>query len=199
MSFQHSLVRVLVSGCVLTGVSVSGVRADEARAADRIQPWAESPFYWQYKGEPVLLLGGSDEDNLFNNPALMRANFETMERCGANYIRCTLSCRDEGDVWPFARSGGKYDLERFNPEFWRRLETCVREAEKRDILVQIEFWATFDYYRDVWERNPFNPVNNVNYTVGNTRLKAKWPHHPAARPQPFVFSVPEKNDDRVLL
>ena len=25
----------------------------------RIQPYSENPFYWQYKGEPVLLLGGT--------------------------------------------------------------------------------------------------------------------------------------------
>ena len=26
---------------------------------ERIQPWTEDPRYWQYKGRPVLLLGGS--------------------------------------------------------------------------------------------------------------------------------------------
>ena len=28
---------------------------------DRIQPYAKNPFYWQYKGAPVLLIGGSVE------------------------------------------------------------------------------------------------------------------------------------------
>ena len=32
---------------------------------NRIKPYAENPSYWQYKGKPVLLLGGSVEDNLF--------------------------------------------------------------------------------------------------------------------------------------
>ena len=35
---------------------------------DRIQPYAQNPFYWQHKGRPVLLLGGSREDNLFQIP-----------------------------------------------------------------------------------------------------------------------------------
>jgi len=26
---------------------------------DRIQPYSGNRFYWQYKGQPVLLLGGS--------------------------------------------------------------------------------------------------------------------------------------------
>ncbi len=38
--------------------------------ADRIQPYPQNPFYWQYKGKPVLLLGGSVEDNLFQIPDL---------------------------------------------------------------------------------------------------------------------------------
>jgi len=33
--------------------------------ADRIQPHVKNPYFWQYAGRPVLLLGGSDDDNLF--------------------------------------------------------------------------------------------------------------------------------------
>ena len=29
-----------------------------------------NPHYWEYKGKPVLLLGASDEDNLFNTGIL---------------------------------------------------------------------------------------------------------------------------------
>ena len=28
----------------------------------------ENPYYWAYDGEPILLLGGSSEDNLFQVP-----------------------------------------------------------------------------------------------------------------------------------
>jgi len=31
----------------------------------RIGVYKENPRYWQYKGKPVLLLGGTDDDNLF--------------------------------------------------------------------------------------------------------------------------------------
>ena len=34
-------------------------------AEPALQPWKENPWYWSYCGEPVLLLGGSDDDNLF--------------------------------------------------------------------------------------------------------------------------------------
>ena len=32
--------------------------------SDRIQPYETNPRYWQYKGKPVLLLGGSKDDDL---------------------------------------------------------------------------------------------------------------------------------------
>ena len=53
-----------------------------------------------------------------------------------SYIRCTLSCRDPGNVWPFMKVNGKYDLSKFNPEFWGRLKRCLKEACKCDIIVQ---------------------------------------------------------------
>jgi len=191
---------VLLAAVFATPLLSAQARKAGGSKSDRIAVWPKNHHYWQYKGRPVLLLGGSDEDNLFNNPDLMMRNFETLKKIGGNYIRATLSCRDEGNVWPYLKTkDGRYDLNRFNPEFWKRLERCCREALARDIILQIEFWATFDYYRDLWLRNPFNPKNNINYTTKNTRLVETWPHHPAARVQPFFFSTPGDNNDRVLL
>ena len=39
----------------------------------RIQPSATYPTYWQFEGQPVLLLGGSVEDNLFQIPDIAGA------------------------------------------------------------------------------------------------------------------------------
>jgi len=95
---------------------------------ERVRPWRGNQHYWEYEGEPVLLLGGSDEDNLFNHPELALRNLEALTRCRGNYVRCTLSCRDPGNIWPFAEVGGRYDLSRFNPEFWGRLRRFLRKA-----------------------------------------------------------------------
>lgn len=168
-------------------------------AQDRIEVSETNPRYWSYGGETVLLLGGSDEDNLFNDPEMMRDNLDKLAACGGNYIRGTLSWRDENNVPPFERVGDKFDLNQPSAEFFGRLETCCRECQTRGIIVQIEVWATFDFYRDIWLASPWNPVNNVNYTTENTKLKAEWPHHPAKKPQPFFFSVPEINNDETLL
>ncbi|MCD6359927.1 MAG: hypothetical protein J7M38_03620, partial [Armatimonadetes bacterium] len=127
-------------------------------AQDRIAVSEDNPRYWSYGGETVLLLGGSDEDNLFNDPALMVDNLDKLAACGGNYIRGTLSWRDKNNVPPFERVGDKYDLTRPSAEFFGRLETCCRECQARGIIVQIEVWATFDYYRDNWTASPWNPA-----------------------------------------
>ena len=165
---------------------------------DRIRIWPKTRTHWQYKNKPVLLLGGSDEDNLFNHPNLW-ANLDALRQIGGNYVRMTLSSRDPGNVWPYEKVAGKYDLNQFNAEWWDRLRQCIEMAQQRDIIVQIEFWATFDFYRDCWLENPFNPALNGNYTADNTKLAPEWPHHPARKPQPFFHSVPELNNDIALL
>jgi len=164
----------------------------------RIKVYAGNPWYWQYKGRPVLLLGGSDEDNLFNHPHLW-SNLDVLREIGGNYVRMTLSSRDPGNVWPYLKVDGLYDLEQFNPEWFDRLEQCIARAYERDIIVQIEFWATFDFYRENWLRNPFNPDLNRNYTAEEVRLVPQWDWHPARKPQPFFHSVPQLNNDVVLL
>ncbi len=53
---------------------------------NRIQPYPKNPRYWQYKGEPIVLMGASNEDNLFQYPNL-EAHLDEMTSAGANYIR----------------------------------------------------------------------------------------------------------------
>jgi hypothetical protein len=48
-------------------VTCAGAAAHAANA-DRIQPYATNPYFWQYQGKPLLLLGGTWQDNLFNHP-----------------------------------------------------------------------------------------------------------------------------------
>jgi hypothetical protein len=172
--------------------------------ADRIQPYSKNPRYWQYKGSPILLLGASDEDNLFNHPDIwpfgIESHLDLMVRCGGNYIRNTMSSRDPGNVWAFERQkGGLYDLNRWNEVYWLRLENLIRQALSRDIIVQIELWDRFDYARAPWDDNPFNPKNNVNYDSGSSGLKEMIDAHPARRQNPFFRTVPELENNAVLL
>jgi hypothetical protein len=124
-----------------------------------------NPFYWEIDGVPMLLLGGSVEDNLFQIPDLIE-QLDQLAACGGNYVRNTMSSRDSGNVWPFGKSGDCYDLNTWNEEYWRRFSTFLQATAERGIIVQIEVWDRFDFYREPWLENPFNPQLNCNYTEG---------------------------------
>ena len=169
------------------------------RNAMCIQPYAANPAYWQYDGKLTVLLGGSVEDNLFQIPDL-EAELELLAASGGNYIRNTLSSRDEGNVWFFKQNAdGKYDLNQYNDEYYKRLETMLELTYARGIIVQYEMWDRFDYARDVWERNPFRPVNNVNYSVEESGLKNNYPEHPGNNANPFFRSIPKRDNNQLVL
>lgn len=158
------------------------------------------PQYWEYNGEPVLLLGGSDEDNLFQLPNLEQ-QLDLLASVGGNYVRNTMSSRDSGNVWAFHLDpeSGKFDLNTWNPEYWNRFQSLLTLSAEREIVIQVEIWATFDFYRENWEVNPFNPKNNMNYSAERTKLPLDVETHPTMCENPFFWSVPSHQNNMPLL
>jgi len=180
-------------------------RASAQVPADRIQPSAEHPRYWQHEGEPVLPIGGSKDDNLFQIPNL-EAHLDTMAAIGANYIRNTMSARDEedGNVRPFARTEtGKYDLTELNPTYWTRFENMLRWTAERDVIVQIELWDQWDYNTGDWDVAVWNPDNNVNYAATEVSLKGNGHYENVTAgsdaTHDFFMTVPAVHDDQTVL
>ncbi|MFP4367250.1 MAG: hypothetical protein ACLFQA_09165 [Bacteroidales bacterium] len=163
----------------------------------RIQPYSQNQYFWQYDGRPVLLIGGSSDDNLFqienleNELDLIRLN-------GGNYIRNTMSCRDEGNEAPFIKSGDMYNPDSFNEEYWYRFERLLELSAERNIFVQIEIWAFHDF-TGYWPDNPWNPSNNTLFTETNTKLKSEPYGHRPTYISHFFRSVPKLNNDKLLL
>ena len=152
----------------------------------------EHSQFWEYNGETILLLGGSVEDNLFQLDSLDE-HLGLLASAGGNYVRNTLSSRDPGDVWPFKQQeNGLYDLREWNDEYWKRFDNFLAATATRDIMVQIEVWATFDFYREFWEVNPFNPKNNVNYDSRRSKLPESVETHPTFTENNFFRSVPSQ-------
>jgi hypothetical protein len=179
---------------------------------DRIQPFHGNPYYWQYKGQPILLLGGTDQDNLFNHPdslepAGLESHLDLLVSVGGNYVRNTMSHRDAGNEFPYARSaGGRFDLTQWNERYWQLFDAFLRMTHARDIIVQLEIWETWDLYDDHepqggWSKHPFNPANNVTYTAEEARLPAEVRFFPTrtATAHAFFHSVPAlQHNERVL-
>jgi hypothetical protein len=174
-----------------------------AQTNSPIRPYQENPRYWEYKEQPVLLLGGSDDDNLFQWPKEMLVpHLDAMQAIGANYVRNTMSDRkDKGfELYPFRQlENGKYDLEQWNEVYWRRFEQFMEETHKREIIVQIEVWDRFDYSRENWGGHPYNPVNNINYSYEASGFEKEYPEHPNNNRQPFFFTTPNQQKNEAVL
>lgn len=163
--------KALISLLVVLVLSILASSPARAQSGDQtptiqevenaIQPSSEHPFYWEYEGEPVVLIGGSDDDNLFQwTGNRLTDHLDQLAAVGGNYVRNTMSDRDEDDVYAFAEvEEGIYDLEQWNEEYWDRLEFFLQETSERDIIVQLTLWDHFDFH----EGHPWHPESNVNY------------------------------------
>jgi hypothetical protein len=156
---------------ILWGAS-TWLAADEG---GHVRVYDKNPRYWQYKGQPVLLLGGSKTDHIFLAEGL-REHLDEMVVVGANYVRNTMSQREDVDLKPHQRlPGGKFDLDQWNDEYWQRFADCLRWCHEREIIIQIEVWDRFDFSREHWQISPWRPRNNLNYGGRETGLSAAYP------------------------
>jgi len=164
--------------------------------------------YWSYDGRRVLLLGGwnhghnpfidHDTDNDrdkqgVSTPTQIEKAMDELAGAGGNLLRCVLDPGMAAGIQGFdfcAKSGTQYDLNTMTGPFWTRIETFIAEAQKRDIIVQIELWDRFDWIDGSWGSwpvSPWNPKNNGNYTTASSGLAASYKSF--AR-HPFLHGVP---------
>jgi hypothetical protein len=142
---------------------------------DDIKIYRKNPWYWEYKGEPLLLLGGSYEDNMFQFPNryyepgggglvdwTLEEHLDKLVESGGNYLRNTMSPRKGGNRWPFKKITGTpgvnlatdvYDLDQWDDVFWERFDTFLSMCEAKDIIVQIEIWDPHDFHRPESKHN----------------------------------------------
>jgi hypothetical protein len=220
---SHLMQVIFISMLLLSGISCQ-TNDDESREDRRIKPWTEDPRYWQFKGEPILLLGGSNQDNLFNHPNIgpdgLEAHLDLLTSVGGNYLRNTMSSRDRVDansdlyndnnLYPFYRdeTSGLYDLSRWNETYWEQFRNFIEMTARRNIIVQIEIWDRWDYGRvwggvysaEAWSAHPFNPRHNINYTAGETILDEEEFNHDVFKSDYNIFrTIPELDDDPLVL
>jgi hypothetical protein len=165
--------------------------------ADRIQPWRNNPRYWQYKGQPTMLLGGSKTDHFFLLDDL-REHVDEIHAAGANYVRNTMSQREGKELKPHKLlPDGKFDMDQWNEAYWQRFQNMLKWTAERDIIVQIEVWDRFDFSQKNWDSSPWNPKNNINYTFEQTGFAEEYPAAPSVDAQPFFHSIPgmDRYDD----
>lgn len=143
----------------------------------RIHP--ENPRYFSDEGgRPVYLTGSHHWDVLLDNGERPGAfDFEgyldRLASWGHNFFRLWTHEAWTHEVHPtvYLRTGSRFDLSRFNPEYFERLRARVARARERGFYVAVMLfngWSIHDNGEgNPWPRHPFNPANNGNGIDGD--------------------------------
>lgn len=148
---------------------------------------AANPHYFFYKDKPSVLITSAEHYGAVINldfdfvtylDALKRDNLNLtrvftgayVEPAGAfNIASNTLAPLEGKFVCPWARSetpgyangGNKFDLNRWDDAYFVRLHDFMREADKRDVIVELTLFCPF-YGDEQWALSPMNAKNNIN-------------------------------------
>jgi len=142
-----------------------------------------NPHYFQYKGKEILLITSAEHYGavISRNFDYVRY-FDKLAAYGLNYTRiypgAFVECAGkwlpednmapgEDLIVPWARSdtpgyrggGNKFDLSRWDPEYFARLGDFIVQAELRGIIVEICFFNC--QYEDFWAYSPLHRDANI--------------------------------------
>ena len=172
-----------------------------------IQLHPQNGHYFLWRGKPTVLITSAEHYGAVLNRAFdYRTYLRTLASHGFNLTRTfsgaycepvgafkiknnTLSPEKGFLICPWARSntpgyangGNKFDLTRWDNEFFARLRDFVAEAGKHNIVVELVMFCPF-YEDSMWELSPMNAANNINdigkmkredvYTLQDIKLSA---------------------------
>jgi hypothetical protein len=139
----------------------------------------ENPHLFQFRGRPaVLVTSGEHYGAVLNLDFDFQPYLDELARCGCNLTRTfsgtyrevsgsfkirdnTLAPRPGRFSCPWAARGGKYDLDRFDDGYFRRLHQFVTEAGRRGIAVEYVLFCPL-YEDELWGASPMNFKNNLS-------------------------------------
>lgn len=183
-----------MSRLVLPWLSLLAVLlATAAASAEPLKQHPDNPRYLWFRGKPtVLITSGEHYGAVLNGDFDYVPYLDELKARDLNLTRTftgtyreipgtfniehnTLTPAPGKYVAPWARTktpgaidGTKFDLSRWNPEYFTRLKDFIGQAGKRGIVVELVLFCTF-YSDNVWNASPMNARNNVNDVekVGN--------------------------------
>jgi len=152
-----------------------------------------NPHYFLFREKPTILIGSTEHYGAVMNLDFDYVKyFDELAVSGMNVTRTfsgiyvepegvfgikgnTLAPDTGRFICPWARSpeegyavgGNKFDLTKWDPDYFFRLRDFVTEAGKRNIIVELDLFSNF-YDTLQWKISPLNSANNVN-GIGNIR------------------------------
>ncbi len=154
----------------------------------RLDP--QNPHYFRYDGKTIALVTSGEHYGSVLNPDFnYHVYLDTLKADGLNFTRIfggsyvevpgtsfgikhnTLAPAPGRALLPWARSsepgyaggGNRFDLDKWDAEYFRRLHDFLSEAERHGIVVEISLFSS-QYGEPQWTLSPFHAANNVNHT-----------------------------------
>ncbi len=185
-----------------------------------------NPHYYEFNGRPTVLLTSADHYGAVVNLDFdYVAYLDALKANGMNYTRewpgallemvgefypeNNMGPRPDRTIVPWARSntpghvygGNKFDLDKWNPEFFARLKDFIANAAERGIVVEICFFNS--QYTHRWPLSPLYYRNNIQ-GVGKCDFKdAQTLKHPdlVQRESDYVSKITQEVNgfDNVIL
>jgi hypothetical protein len=139
----------------------------------------DNPHYFLFRGKPAALVTSGEHYGAVLNGDFDYARYlDELKAHGLNLTRTfsgvyrevpgsfnikgnTLAPKDAAYVSPWARSGDKYDLNKWNDDYFKRMKDFVKSAGERGVVVELVLFCTF-YEDRLWDICPLNQKNNVN-------------------------------------
>jgi hypothetical protein len=151
----------------------------------------ENPHYFLFRGQPTLLIGSTEHYGaVLNLDFDYEAYLDELAAADLNVTRTftgiysepagafgiaenTLAPARARLICPWARSkepgyangGNKFDLDKWDTAYFRRMKHFISEAGKRNIIVELDLFSNF-YDTVQWKLSPLYFENNINQ-VGN--------------------------------
>jgi hypothetical protein len=213
-------------GKMVTGIMVMLLLACEISFGQAVRLDATNPHYFFFRGKPTLLITSAEHyGGVLNKDFNYVAYFDALKSYRLNYTRIypgalfepvgkfmpgnTLGPRPRGLILPWARSdqpgymlgGNKFDLDRWDPEYFARLKDFIKQAGARGIVVEVCLFNS--EYSDTWPISPLFAENNIQGADNYDFHDAQTMKHPelVARQDAYVRKiVQEANEfDNVIL
>lgn len=182
---------------------VMGLCGGSAGGSPPLRLCETNPHYLEWKGKALILVSSGEHYGAVINQAFdYRRYFDELASHGLNHTRAfvsgyretpasfgitknTLSPATGQFICPWPRSqepgawdgGAKFDLAKWDDEYFTRLKDFTREAERRDILIEFVLGCPM-YKEDIWRVSPLHPDNNVNDLSGCPRDELLTLKHP---------------------
>jgi len=167
-------------------------------AEEPIKLHPDNPHYFLFRGKPTVLLTSGEHYGAVLNldfehipylNELQARGFNLTRTFSGTYREIPGSFKIAGNplapapnryLCPWARSGtpgyfdggNKFDLSKFDAEYFRRLKDFLTEAAKRGVVVEYVLFCP-NYEESLWQASPMNARNNVN-GVGAIGLKEPY-------------------------